>query len=445
MKNPRTPNRRAFAALVPATLLLAAPGFAQDVPATAPPAVQTAPPVVVTPPPVVPTVTDAAPATPAQSEPTPTTATTTATRTTTTTARTRTTQAARPAPRPVRAARAPAPAEAVPAPTAAAPVEAPAVTPAPAAPAPEAAAPAAPAPEAAAPAPAPAATTETATEATPIWPWVLGLLIVLGAIGLFVVRRRRADADTEAYYEEPYVASPEVQPEPAPAPIRAEPAFAPAEAPQFLRAAPLAEANEEPVYDVPLPVAAEESTVAHAEADEVAELTAADAPVADRPWLEFALRPVRAGISADEAVVEIELTVGNSGSVKAEGVRISTFLFATEPGSESEMERMLIERGDHHDDSANPITIEPGEGARVDATLALPKAQLMETTSGAILPVVIADARYMLADGREGRTSASFTIGLSEEGTPAMSPFMLAERGMHDEVEARLYGHPEHA
>ena len=70
---------------------------------------------------------------------------------------------------------------------------------------------------------------------------------------------------------------------------------------------------------------------------------------------------------------------------------------------------------------------------------------MLETTTGSILPVVIADARYTLADGSEGRTSASFTIGLSEEGTPPMSPFMLADRGMHDEVEARLYGVPEHA
>ncbi|MEO7688741.1 MAG: hypothetical protein ABIS51_05600 [Sphingomonas sp.] len=440
MKNHLTPNRRAFAALIPATLLLAVPAFAQDAPAAEPPVVQTAPPVAVTPPPVVPTVADVAPATPPAAEPA---TTTTATRTTTTTARARTAQAARPAPRPVRAARAPAPVEAAPAPTAptaATPVEAPAVTPAPA---PETAAPAAPAPEAAAP--APATTTETVTEAAPIWPWVLGLLIVLGAIGLFVMRRRRADEDTEAYYDEPYVAAPEAQPEPAPAPIRAEPAFAPAEAPQFLRAAPLVEANEEPVYDVPLPVAAEESTVAHAEAAEVAELTAADAPVADRPWLEFALRAVRAGISADEALVEIELTVGNSGSVPAKDVRISTFLFANEPGSEAEMERLLIERGAHPEEGVHSITIEPGEGARVDATLALPKAQLLETTNGSILPVVIADARYTLADGSEGRTSASFTIGVSEEGTPAMSPLMLADRGMHDEVEARLYGVPEHA
>lgn len=439
MKNTRTPNRRAFVALLPATLLFAAPAFAQDVPSstTAPPPVQ------VTPPPVVPTVSE--PAAPAPTTVAPTVALptvapvdTTATEapaptaTRTTRAVTRATHVARtaapvakrapaaPAPAPVTAA----PAEPTPATVTPAPVEATAPTPA-----------------------APAATTQTTTttESAPVWPWLLaGLLVVLGAIGLFAMRRRRAAID-EDYYDEPEVATTRDEPAPiiapvvAPRPIAAEPAFERNPPPEFLTT-PLVAAN-----DTPLPVASEDAELAEPEAAEVAELTAGDAPVADRPWLEFALRPIRAGISADEALVEFELTVGNSGSVKAKDVRISTFLFAGEPGSESEMERILIERGEDHEESVRPVTIEPGEGTRVDATLALPKAQLIETTNGSILPVVVADARYTLADGSEGRTAASFTIGVSEEGTPAMSPLSLSERGMHDEVEARLYGVPEHA
>jgi hypothetical protein len=435
MKNHPTPNRRAFAALIPATLLLAVPAFAQDVPAatTAPPPVQVAPPV------VVPTVSEPpASAPPAITlptiEPVPTTATETPATTTTRTTRavTRTSHVARTA-RPVAApvaARAPTPV--TPAPIALTPAE---PAPAPVAPAPV---------EAVAPPPAaPAATTEatTTTQAAPTWPWLLaGLVAVLGAIGLFMMRRRRTVE--EAYYDEPYLATTGDEPAPimAPRPIVAEPAFAPAAAPEFLRAAPLAAVN-----DTPAPTASEDAALAEPEAAEVAELTAGDAPVADRPWLEFALRPVRAGVSADEALVEFELTVGNSGSVKAKDVRISTFLFANEPSSEAEMERILIERGDSNEDGVSPVTIEPGEGTRVDATLALPKAQLIETTNGSILPFIIADARYTLADGSEGRTSASFTIGVSEEGTPAMSPLSLSDRGMHDEVEARLSGVPEHA
>jgi len=421
MKNNRTPNRRAFAALIPATLLLAAPGYAQDVPTTTAPPIQTVapPPVVLTlppetsaaaPPPAAPSVMPEATAAP---QPAP-----------------RAVRAVRVEPRPVRSIRAATPITAAAAPVAVTPAPAPVpapveVTPAPVTPAPS---------EAAVPAPAPAATTETitTTQVAPMWPWLVGLLAVLGAIGLIVMRRRRAPA-VEEYYEEPVVADSYVA-----APVIADqPAFAPAAAPQFLRTAPLTAAN-----DVPSPLANEDASLAKPEAEEVAELTAGDAPVADRPWLEFALRPVRAGVSADEALVEFELTVGNAGSVKAKDVRISTFMFAAQPGTDAEMDQMLVDRGD---DGVPPITIEPGEGTRVDATLALSKAGLLESTNGSILPVVVADARYTLADGSEGRTSASFTIGVSEEGTPAMSPLSLAARGMHDEVEARLYGVPEHA
>ena len=254
-------------------------------------------------------------------------------------------------------------------------------------------------------------------------------MLLIGAIGLFLMRRRRVDGE-ELYYEEPMLVEP--------APIRAEPvAFAPDPAPQFLRTATLA-----PPIDEPAMLVAEEAALATPEAEEVASLTEADAPVADRPWLEFSLRPVRAGTNVDEALVEIELTVGNAGSVAARDVRISTFMFAAPPAMGTEMERMLIERGE---DGVPSVTIEPGEGTRVDATLALSKAGLIESTSGSILPIVVADARYTLPDGSEGRTFASFTIGVSEEGSPAMSPILLTERAMHDDVEARLHGVPEHA
>lgn len=437
-------TRRAFAALVPATLLLAISGHAQETQPATPPAApvqQTVapPPVVPTvsppaatapaatlasPPPVAPTVTapsvaPTATAAPEEAAPVPQTAT----RTTTTRTQTRSTPVAR-TPAPARAQPAPAPAAVAAAP-AAAPME---VTPAPATSAPV---------EATAPAPATETVSQSAAtqQSAPIWPWLLGGLVVLvGAIAFIMMRRRRA-YEEEAYYEEPYVETEAVEA----APIRDEPApFAPDPEPQFLRTTPLAAA----IRNEPAPVAAEDAELVKPEEEEVASLTEGEAPVADRPWLEMSLRPVRAGTNVDEALVEIELTVGNSGSVAAQDVRISTFMFAAEPANGSEMERMLIERGD---DGVPPVTIEPGEGTRVDATLALSKADLIESTNGAILPIIVADARYILPDGSEGRTSASFTIGVSEEGTPAMSPIQLNERSMHDEVEARLHGVPEHA
>ena len=139
--------------------------------------------------------------------------------------------------------------------------------------------------------------------------------------------------------------------------------------------------------------------VVEPEASDVAELTAGTAPVAERPWLEFAMRPVRAGTNVDEALVEIELTVGNSGTVSAKDVRISTFLLSSDPKG-SEMERLLL--SPQSDATTDPVTIEPGEGKRIDATLALLKSDMGENLPASFRPIVVADARYTLAGRQRG-------------------------------------------
>ena len=178
------------------------------------------------------------------------------------------------------------------------------------------------------------------------------------------------------------------------------------------------------------------------DAAEVAELTAGTAPVAERPWLEFAMRPVRAGTNVDEALVEIELTVGNSGTVSAKDVRISTFLLSSDPNG--------IGDGALADQSAadattDPVTIEPGEGKRIDATLALLKSDMGENLPASFRPIVVADARYTLADGSEGRTSASFEIGVTPEEGEGLDPIELSRSSMHENVGAELHGEPQHA
>lgn len=194
------------------------------------------------------------------------------------------------------------------------------------------------------------------------------------------------------------------------------------------------------------PAAPEAVEVAQPEAAEVASLTEGDAPVADRPWLELAMRPVRAGTNVDEALVEIELTVGNAGNIPAEDVRISTFMLSADPGSASEMEKLLVQ---HREDAAVPVdTIAPGEGKRIDATLALLKSEFVapdEACEAVFQPMVVADARYRLPDGTEGRTSASFLIGLHDEEGEGFEPFSLARPEMHEDVEARLAREPVHA
>jgi hypothetical protein len=301
--------------------------------------------------------------------------------------------------------------QAAPAPVAAAPVATPAPAAVAAGAAPEVAPPAT-APAAAAPAAPAAAPAAPAGSGIATWQWLLAAaaiaIIAIGA-ALFIGRRRRRAEELyydEAAYDEAGYEEPAYE---APAAI-AEPAFVPAAA------------------------AAEEVSVTESDRADVDALAASSEPVPNRPWLEFLMRPVRAGTSEDEARVEFELTVGNTGSVPARDVRVSTWMVAA--GEGTDMERSLIEPP--ADATRSQMTIAPGDGARVEGAISLPH----EGLHGSVLPVVVADARYRLPDGSEGRTHASFAVGLpSGDG---IAPFDTDRpSGLRDDVEARLHGEPE--
>ena len=403
MKQHLTPHRRAAAWLLAAAALPFTPLAAQDVPTV------NAPPPVITAAPPAPAPTAAPVMAPQSAVRGPTVEHVAPAGTAAATPR------AAPAPRaPVRTARAapvrqaaPAPVRAAPAPAPAAAAPAPAVT---AGAAPEVVPPAA-APVATAPAAPAAQPAEPARSGIQTWQWALAaaaIAIVAIAAALLIARRRRRAE--EAYYEEAVYEEPAYA-EPVPvAPVAAaEPAFVPA-------------------------AAADEVSVTESDRADVDALAASSEPAPNRPWLEFLMRPVRAGTSEDEARVEFELTVGNTGSVPARDVRVSTWMVAA--GEGTDMERSLIEPP--ADAALTELNIAPGDGARVEGAISLPT----ESLHGQVLPVVVADARYRLPDGSEGRTHASFAVGLpSGDG---LAPFDAdSPSGLRDDVEARLHGEPE--
>jgi LPXTG-motif cell wall-anchored protein len=380
-------HRPAMAALFALVASSTAPVLAQEISLTpAPPVVVNAPPPVVSaPPPAV--VTPA----PAPLVVTP---------------------VARPAPPPAEAREAPArsrsvtrsstttrtvaPARSRPAPVRAAPVPGPVAT----APTP----PAAVAPAPAAPVVTPVQAAGPAAEQTSVaqyWPWLAaaGALLLAALVLLALRRRRTAYEEQEVYYDEP---------------VRDEVA--------------------EPVHTAPVVAAvADEAQVSEPDSADMAALAAASEPVPDRPWLEFLMRPVRAGTRQDEAMVEFELTVGNTGSAPARDVRVSTWMVAA--GEGSEMERSLIDPP--ADATRSELSIAPGDGALVEGAMALSKDGLHES----VLPVVVADARYTLPDGSEGRTHASFAIGRPDGDE--LAPFPVDRANITENVEARLHGEPE--
>jgi hypothetical protein len=421
MKQHLTPLRSTTAALFAALVLPTAPVFAQDT-LTAPPApapVILAPPPTITAPPPVAVAPAPAPVATPRAAPAP--------RPTATRAPVRSQAPAR------TATRAPAP---VSRPT---PAPAPEPTPAPVAQAPVEAAPL-PAPvETAPPVVAPAETIPVQTETQPttrsLLPWIIGGALALLALiaGFFLFRGRRTE---DAYEDTSYEPAPTREPAfVAPidvAPVAAEPVFIrpiadPVPEP---RAAPEPVADEHVATPPP-----EEVNISESDHADIEALAASSEPVAGRPWLEFMLRPLRAGTNRDNTIVQFELTVGNTGNVDARDVRISTWVVAAGEGSENE--RSLIVPSDAH---VEAVDIDAGEGATVEARIGLAK----DGTDENVLPVVVADARYTLPDGTEGRTHASFAIGVPEDDGSALQPFPTdRSSGLRENVEARLYGEPE--
>lgn len=427
MKQKPSQLRPVTAALFAALAFPIAPVFAQDTATVPPPVIVAPPPVIVTPTPPPVAVTPAPTPAPV-ARVTPSLAPEPAARTTTRSTRTTATRTVTRAP-----VRATAPA--------------PRIVPAPA-PAPVAQVPVATAPVETLPPPAVVETVPTIApvESVPVetattrsmLPWLLGGLALLAVLaGFFLFRRRRPDA---VYEETSYEPAPPrtVEAEPtfvAPidvAPVAAAPAFVP-------RADPVPERRvlAEPVADeavaIPPP---EEINLAEADHADVEALAASSEPVAGRPWLEFLMRPMRAGTNRDNTIVQFELTVGNTGDVNARDVRISTWVVAAGEGTDNE--RSLIEPPS--DATTQSVNIDAGEGATVEAKIGLAK----EGDDESVLPVVHADARYTLPDGSEGHTHASFAVGVPDSESGELQPFLTdRSSGLRENVEARLYGEPE--
>jgi hypothetical protein len=222
-------------------------------------------------------------------------------------------------------------------------------------------------------------------------PWLVGGLLLVGALAFLLMRRRRRDTLVD---DEVYEPAPVVEPEP-------------------VMAAPLAAAPA-------APLAAETG----------------------RPWLDLELRPARAGVTGQEAQVEFELIVRNNGNALARDVYVSTWMVAGGATPESEMERLLIDRPAEAGEASLPaVEIEAGATKRIETAVALSTAGL---ETDAVLPVVVAEATYTLPDGSQGRTSARYAVSVpfGEE----LSHFDIENpSGLHEGVEAWPLGEVERA
>ncbi len=310
--------------------------------------------------------------------------------------------------------------------------------------------------EAAPPLPeAPVTTTETAATPVPAIDGGSSLWLILAALGLaaaaiaaFLLLRRRSD-DDDAVYEEPMpvaasepARAPVVRDKPAPETV-ATPAPPLAAAPLFANkpaAAETAAGVEE--SDGPQP-ALENAELVTPDAADIDAVLGGAKPKGDRPQLELAVRPTRAGMSRRGAMVEFELTVANAGGAAAEDVRIGAFMLGANAAADSDIQWLLM---DPPADQVVPAKrIEPGDGTQLNASVTLPREQVDAATGAAdegFTPVLIADARYRLPGGGEGRTAAAFTIGRVNGGEALVPIALQDDPAIYADVEARLHSVP---
>ena len=354
--------------------------------------------------------------------------------------------------RPTRAVETPQRAAPVAAPAAAAPAAAPEAAPAlplPADPVAQTAPPVADPVTETAPAPVEAAPGDEGTT------WLI--LAALGGVAALIaaamlLRRRRADAP---YIEDEVAVAAPVDPVREPIaerrmpdplierldanPAAAAPAFiAPPHAPQPVkRTAPLAK----PKADTARP-AMENAALTDADPADIAAVLGGAKPAGGRPQLELAMRPIRAGMSRRGATVGFELTVANAGGAPAKDVQIGAFMLGETAAQHSEIERMLI--NPPKDSSLPAETIAPGDGTTLEAMLTMSR-DAVDAIAGdeeGFTPVLVADARYRLPDGREGRTAAAFRIGRVNGGTHLEPIAIQDDPSMYADIEAELVGVP---
>lgn len=338
----------------------------------------------------------------------------------------------------MRAAAAPAPVTEAPATEAAAPVAAAPQTPPPveAAPAAEAIAPvAAPAETVAAPEPA-------SESGGTLWLILAAVGLAAAAIAAFLLFRRRSD--DEAYETQPVSVQPEPVREPAPLPRAADPVaaapifVAPRPEPEIERVAAAGDvSNDEPQPSL------ENAELVTPDAADIAAVLGSARPQGGRPQLELAMRPTRAGMSRRGAMVEFELTVANAGGLPAEDVRIGAFMLGDSAAVPTEIERLLMHPP--ADQVVPAERIEPGDGTRLNAAVTLPRDQVDAGTregEEGFTPVLVADARYRLPDGSEGRTAAAFTIGRINGGEHLVPIALQDDPAMYADIEARLHSVP---
>jgi hypothetical protein len=245
------------------------------------------------------------------------------------------------------------------------------------------------------------------------WYLPLALLLIVGAGGAFLWRRRRTS-------EEAYAVAPLAEPE-------QERAIAPAAAtPEAVPAAATA---------TPPPASAVEPRMLSRRSA----APSAPAMPTQRAWLELELRPRRAGLNLLTATADLDVLIRNRGEAEAVDVRLDVRLTSARTDQDAELGQIFA---DNQGRLAVPaFTLAPGGERVVRSVATLPRAAINVLTAAdrpMFVPVVTLNARYALGGGGQGQTAQAFALGIERADAAKLAPFWLdTPTRMFETVAAR--------
>lgn len=147
-----------------------------------------------------------------------------------------------------------------------------------------------------------------------------------------------------------------------------------------------------------------------------------------RPWLELELKVERAAATPEEARVDFEMVIHNSGKSPARNIRVNARMFNAGRTQDEEIGAFFKTRGEGRRTHTIP-ELPAGERGLIQGSVTMPREEmraLRVNDQALFIPVVGVNLVYDWGNARTGQTSKSYVIG-RELGTPSekMGAFRL--------------------
>ena len=131
---------------------------------------------------------------------------------------------------------------------------------------------------------------------------------------------------------------------------------------------------------------------------------------------QFALKPLRIEVTPREAVLDLELLIGNAQGAAAENIRVALGLISANP--DQDVQSAVFHRGPPADPAGPPFDLAAGGGGRMPVRLILPREQIHVVDLAGrpiFVPMVLIDLRWR-AGLSIRRFGADFMVGTAGQG-----------------------------